>query len=90
MVELKVRLGSKGQLVIPKIFREVYKMYPEQEVIIKDTEEGVMIKKQTDDPIALLDRISQEAAKIRKGRKIKLDSHEIYEQYEKRARRAGL
>ena len=90
MVELKVRLGQKGQLVIPKIFREAYKMYPEQEVIIKEEQEGVLIKKQTNDPIALLEKISQEAAKIRKGKKVRIDPNAIYEQYEKRTRRAGL
>lgn len=90
MVELKVRLGPKGQIVIPKIFREAYKMYPEQQVIIIEQEEGVLIKKQTSDPLAILEKVSQEAEKKRKGKKLKIDAHAIYEQYEKRAKRAGL
>ena len=90
MVELKVRLGSKGQIVIPKILREAYNIYPNQEVIIREEQEGVLIKKQTSDPLEVLERVSQEAEKRRKGKKLKIDPHAIYEQYEKRARRAGL
>ena len=92
MVELKVRLGAKGQIVIPKIFREAYKMYPEQEVIIKETEEGVVIKKNTGDVVEKLRKIAE---KINEKKKIKyLDSKRMkemfYEQYDKRARRAGI
>lgn len=90
MVELKVRIGSKGQIVIPKIFRQAYKFYPEQEVVIKNDKEGVLIKKQDEDIVERLREIANKAAKRRKGKKFKYDKMEFYEQYDERARRAGI
>ena len=90
MVELKVRISSKGQIVIPKIFRDSYKIYPEQEVIIKGEEKSIVIKPVNDDIIDFLQRVSEEAARKRKGKKLIVDPHYIYEQYDKRAKRAGL
>ncbi len=90
MVQLKVKLGMKGQIVIPKIFREQYKIYPNQEAIIKEQEEGILITKNQQDPIEILEKIADEATKKRKGKKAEVDPHAIYEQYEKRAKRAGL
>ncbi len=90
MVELKVKLGPKGQILIPKILREHYKLYPKQEVIIKEEKEGVLITNNEIDIIKELEKIAKEATKKRKGKKIKIDPHIIYEQYEERARRAGI
>jgi bifunctional DNA-binding transcriptional regulator/antitoxin component of YhaV-PrlF toxin-antitoxin module len=90
MVQLKVRLGPKGQIVIPKIFRESYKLYPNQEVIVKAEKENVSINSINEDPIHVLEEVSKEAARRRKGKKLVVDPHEIYEQYDKRAKRAGL
>ena len=90
MVELKVRLGPKGQVVIPKIFRESYKLYPNQVVVIRNDEDGVLIKKQDEDIVEKLREIAKKAAKKRKGKKFRYDKMEIYEQYDERARRAGI
>ncbi len=90
MVELKVRLGSKGQIVIPKILREYYNIFPNQEVIVIEQEDGVLIKKEKNNQIDLLERIAKIATAKRKGKKVKVNPHAIYKQYEKRARRAGL
>ncbi len=91
MVELKVRLGPKGQIVIPKILRDQYKLYPKNEVIIKEDKEGIIIKKPDEDIVKKLRTIAE---RINKNKKIKLNAKEIkemlYEQYEKRARRAGI
>lgn len=88
MVELKVRLGSKGQIVIPKILRDNYKLYPKQEVIITEKDDGILIKKE--DPIKILEKIARTASKKRKGKPFIYNKEEFYEQYEKRARRAGI
>ena len=92
MVELKVRIGPKGQLVIPKIFRDNYKLYPEQEVIIKADKEGVLIKKQDED---IVEKLKVLAEKINEGKKKKFLTAKqmkemFYEQYDQRARRAGI
>ena len=90
MVELRVRLGSKGQVVIPKILRETYGMYPMQEVIISEKDEGVIIKKPESDILEYFKKIAKIATEKRKGKPFKYDKNEFYEQYEKRLKRAGL
>ena len=90
MVELKVKLGPKGQVVIPKIFRNEFKLYPGHEVIIIEEARGVLIKRKSQNPIEILEKIAEEVNKRKRGKKIKIDAHDIYEQYEKRAKRAGL
>lgn len=90
MVELIVKPGPKGQVVIPKLFRDNLKIYPNQEIVMKLESNEIIIKKLEEDPIELLRKISEEATKRRKGKKLRVNPHEIYEQYEKRAKRAGL
>ncbi|MEK6825146.1 MAG: AbrB/MazE/SpoVT family DNA-binding domain-containing protein [Nanoarchaeota archaeon] len=90
MVELTVKLGPKGQILIPKILREHYKIFPNQEAIIKDKEEGILITRSQKDPIEIIEKIVEEATKNRKNKKVSVNAHAIYEQYEKRAKRAGL
>ena len=90
MVELKVTLGTKGQVVIPKILRDYYKIYPNQGAIIKSTNEGVLIMKNEDNIIEKLTEIAKEASKNRKGKPFIYKKEEFYEQYDKRAKRAGL
>src|SRR3989338_2870127 len=63
MVELKVRLGAKGQIVIPKIFRDSFKLYPKQEAIMKEEENGILITRNKEDPIKILEKIKNGAWK---------------------------
>ncbi|MCS7138620.1 MAG: AbrB/MazE/SpoVT family DNA-binding domain-containing protein [Crenarchaeota archaeon] len=44
MVELKVKVGEKGQILIPKILRERYGIEEGKNVMIEPTEEGVLIR----------------------------------------------
>ena len=90
MIELKVRLGSKGQVVIPKILRETYKIYPKQEIIITAEPGGVLIAKKKEDPIKIMEKIAEIATKKRNGKPFVYNKEEFYEQYDKRAKRAGL
>mgnify|MGYP001573390175 CR=1 FL=1 len=90
MVQLKVRIGEKGQIVIPKIFRESFKLYPNEEAIIEEEQNGVLIRKKDIDVVGKLREI---ALKINmKGKE--LDTHHIKkimeQQYEERARKAGV
>ncbi len=90
MVELKVKLGSKGQVVIPKIFRDNYKIYPKQEVIIVAKEEGVLIKKQDDN---FIEKLREIAKRINlKGEKLSPEYIKRLrnKQYEKRARKSKI
>ena len=89
MVEVKVKLGPKGQVVIPKLFRDEFKLEPGKEVVLKEEKEGVLIKR-GEDTVKAFKKLAEEATKLRKGKKLKFDVHAIHEQYEKRARKAGI
>ena len=43
MLKQEMRVGPKGQIVIPKLFREDKKIYPGDKVIIELKEEGIII-----------------------------------------------
>lgn len=90
MVELKVILGSKGQVVIPKILREYFKLYPNQRAIMKPTDEGVLITRNENNPVEILEKIAETASEKRKGKPLRYSKKEFYEQYGKREKRAGL
>ena len=90
MEEIKGRVSTKGQIVIPKALREIYKIYSNQEIIFKRGEKNIIIETIEEDPINILRKTSAEAARRRKGKKLVVDPHSIYEQFEKRERRAGI
>ena len=45
LVSIRLKVGPKGQIVIPKVFREAYGIKEGGEVIVEPTEEGLVIKK---------------------------------------------
>ncbi len=44
MVELRTKVSDKGQILIPKIFRDKYGIEAGQSVIMEPTAEGLLIK----------------------------------------------
>jgi len=44
MVELRARVSKKGQILIPKIFRDKYGIEEGQSVIMEPTSEGLLIR----------------------------------------------
>ena len=44
VVRLKVKVGPKGQIVIPKMFREAYRIRENGYAIIEPTSEGLLIR----------------------------------------------
>ncbi|QDA32393.1 AbrB/MazE/SpoVT family DNA-binding domain-containing protein [Thermococcus indicus] len=43
MVSIRLKVGPKGQIVIPKVFREAYGIKEGGEVIVEPTERGLII-----------------------------------------------
>ncbi|MBI4142172.1 AbrB/MazE/SpoVT family DNA-binding domain-containing protein [Candidatus Woesearchaeota archaeon] len=86
MVILKMKIGPKGQVVIPKILRDKYKICPGDEVIVEESTTGVLIEK----PFVDIVKIARECAeRVQHNKKIDFDKT-YYEQIEKRLKRAGL
>ena len=44
MVELRIKVGPKGQILIPKVFRDRYRLEEGDVVVIEPGEEGVLIR----------------------------------------------
>lgn len=45
MVKLKIKVGPKGQIIIPKALREAYNIVEGGNVIIEPKDEGILIRK---------------------------------------------
>ena len=67
MVSIKIRVGSKGQVVIPKVFRDAYGIKEGGEVVIIPTEEGLIIKKKksVEEVIKTLKKYREKRRKIK-------------------------
>jgi len=72
----KMTIGPKGQVVIPKIFRDIEKISPGTEVLLELKDEGILIKKKEQiDIIKLMKNIAKSISK-----KDKVNSDKDYEE----------
>ena len=67
IIKQKRTVGPKGQVVIPKVFRDAEKIIPGNEVIFELIENGILIKKEEDyDPIKLMEEIAKSGKKLKR------------------------
>lgn len=85
MVSVKTKLGQKGQIVIPKVFRDEYGLEPETEITLKDLGEGILLQRPLLDIAGEFARIAQ-----RSKPRPKINLHALEEEYEERMKRSGL
>lgn len=79
MLTDRMRVGPKGQVVIPRSFRKVLKIGPGSQVIFRLERDKVILEKEADDPIGTLETIA------RKGRSVsKVSPHAYQEELEAR------
>lgn len=84
MVETVVRIGEKGQILIPKIFRDHFGILPGQHATLQETSHGLLVKKIEKNPIILFE---ESAKKFKKSRK---EIETIEHQYEARLKRIRI
>lgn len=84
-MDFKTKVGPKGQVVIPKPFREEFRILPGDTIFVKDTPEGILLRKQDKDPVEVFRKISEQV----KGKKITLDPHEYEQESEERWKRSS-
>ncbi len=85
----KMKVGPKGQVVIPKMFRDDLGMMPGEEVIVGNTGREIFIKKSPTNIVEIAEAITRSIAKS--GSKVKvttkllkrLDEEEYEEKYER-------
>lgn len=64
MVKLKLKVGEKGQVLIPKLFRDKYGIREGEEIAMEPREEGLLLKGRPSREEALLS-LREHASKIR-------------------------
>ena len=63
---MKMKIGPKGQVVIPKEMRDEKKIFPGDEVFVELSDAGILIEKPTRDIIADFERIAKSGKSINK------------------------
>ncbi|PKP58325.1 MAG: AbrB/MazE/SpoVT family DNA-binding domain-containing protein [Candidatus Altiarchaeales archaeon HGW-Altiarchaeales-1] len=59
MIEQQMKIGPKGQVVIPKAFRKFLGIYPGSDVVFELKKEGILIEKQATNVVEIFDRIAR-------------------------------
>jgi len=83
MVRLKIRVGPKGQIVIPKVLREAYNIVEGGIAIIEPREDGILIRKVAD-PDKVIEWIKARRKRIngKMGRLGDLSTTDLEEEFE--------
>ena len=79
ILKMKMRVGPKGQIVIPKKIRDEKKIFPGDEVFVELNEKGILIEKPKRDIVAVFERIAKSGKSIDK-----IDPHAYEEELEER------
>lgn len=64
MVELRVKISDKGQILIPKVFREKYGISEGGPVMLEPTPEGLLIKGRPA-PREIMDKLKEHTMRAR-------------------------
>jgi len=84
MVEVVVRVGEKGQVLIPKILRDSFGILPGHHAILSDTDQGLLLRKSSSNPLKIFEDTAFELKKSKKEIK------SVSDQYEERFQRSGV
>jgi AbrB family looped-hinge helix DNA binding protein len=75
MLEEEMKVGPKGQVVIPRTLRKLLKIYPGSKVIFKLKEGKLVLEKQFFDSVGTLENIAKKGPSINK-----IDAHTYEEE----------
>ncbi len=80
MIKEEMKIGPKGQVVIPKVFRKSLGLQPGTKVIFVLREEGVLLERPREDVVKVFKEIAES------GKSVKIKPDEYVEELEKRSR----
>ena len=66
MLEIRMRVGPKGQVVIPKVLRDAFKIGPGTEVTFSMEGERIVMRATRTDSADVLERLAKSGRAIRK------------------------
>ena len=64
MVRIRVKVGPKGQIVIPKVFREAYRFREGSYVVVEPMDEGLLIRS-IEDPDKIIEWIRERRRRVK-------------------------
>ncbi len=73
-IEEEMKVGPKGQVVIPSVMRKALKIYPGSKVVVKLEGEKLSLEKPRTDAVAVFRSIA------RKGKSVRRISAHLYEE----------
>ena len=73
-----MKIGPKGQVVIPKVFRKALGLHPGSKVVFTLREEGILLERPREDAATVFKEIADS------GKSVKVKPHEYIEELEKR------
>ena len=81
----KMRMGPKGQVVIPKMFRDDFGLKPGEEVVVDYTGNEIVIKKTASNIAEIARAIAMSGRRVKITTELlkKLDEEEYEEKYER-------
>lgn len=78
MIREEMKIGPKGQVVIPKVFRKSLGLHPGTKVVFILREEGLLLEKPREDATKVFKEIAES------GKSVKIKPDEYVEELEKR------
>lgn len=87
MVVIKSRMSPKGQVVVPKVYRDEYGLETGCIVAFGEYDGRLTIGREQEVDAA---KVFEQIAKSIGKKNIKISPHEIEEEYEERSRAAGM
>jgi AbrB family looped-hinge helix DNA binding protein len=83
LIEEEMKVGPKGQIVIPKAMRKALKIEPGSKVLLRLDDDQVIVKKPTFDAVAVFQRVAKSGKSI-----TKINTHSYEAELEERNQRA--
>jgi AbrB family looped-hinge helix DNA binding protein len=83
LIEEEMKIGPKGQVVIPRAMRKALKIEPGSKVLLRLDDDQVILKKPVFDAVAVFQRVAKSGKSV-----TKINPHSIEEELEERNQRA--
>ena len=83
VIEEEMKVGPKGQIVIPSAMRKALKIEPGSKVLLRLDDDQVIVKKPAFDAVAVFQRVAKSGKSI-----AKINTHSYEEELEERNQRA--
>jgi AbrB family looped-hinge helix DNA binding protein len=83
LIEEEMKVGPKGQVVIPRAMRKALKIEPGSKVLFKLEDDKLILKKPAFDAVAVFQRVAKSGKSVSR-----INPHAYEEEIEERTRRA--